>query len=129
MISGEIGVEEIPQKYLKLVNYYTIKTPWNKGKAGYTNPNYPKNRKSSEEGLLKRKEAFKKFRKLVYVYKDNELLGVYNGISDIVEDASLKEHVSLFRSKCGKDLKAPNIANSCRTNKPYKGLLFSYRPL
>lgn len=42
---------------------------------------------------------------------------------------SLKEHVSLFRSKCGKDLKAPNIANSCRTNKPYKGLLFSYRPL
>lgn len=129
LISGEIGVEEIPQKYLKLVNYYAVKTPWNKGKTGYTNPNYPKNRELSEEGLLKRKEAFKKFRKLVYVYKDGELLGVYNGISDIIEDVSLKEYVSLFRSKRGKDLKAPNIANSCRTNKPYKGLLFSYGPL
>lgn len=129
MIAEEITMEEIPQKYHNLVNYYTKRVPWNKGKSGYTNSNYPKKRIVSETGLLKRKEAFKKFRKKVYVYKDNQLLKIYNSIIEIMKDESLKDHVSLYRSKCGKELKAPNVAQSCRNNKPYKGLVFSYRPL
>lgn len=82
-----------------------------------------------ERGLLKRKEAFNKIRKNVYVYKDNVLLKKYDSIYDILEDKSLQQYVSLFRSKTGLILKYPNIASSCRTNKPYKGLIFSYKPL
>ena len=128
VLKQEILIKDVPPKYAKLVNYYLIRVPWNKGMKGYTT-NYPTNRKISNEGLSKRKEAFKKFRKEILVYKDDVFLKKYKDIEDLINDLYLKKFVSLYRSKKGTVLKAPNIYQSCRTNKPYKGLIFKYSPL
>lgn len=124
---GLITINEVPEKYKLLVNYRINTTIWNKGKKGYKNPNYPKNRKLSKEGDIKRKEAFKQFRKAVLVYKDDLLLGEYLSIADVILDINLQEYINLFRSKRGKELKYPNITQACRTGKPYKGLIFKYK--
>ena len=124
---NELLLENVPIKYRKLVNHYINNVPWNKNKKGYT-VKYPSKRKNTEEGLKKRKEAFRKLRKGILVYKNNILLFKYNDIEELLLDENIKEHVSLYRSKSGNELKKPNIYNSCRTNKPYKGLLFKFEP-
>ena len=122
-----ILLSEVPNKYLKIVNYYLNKVPWNKGVKGYF-VNYPSNRKLTIEGATKRKESFKQLRKEIYVYKDDLLIKKYNDVEELINDEYLRQFVSLFRSKTGNILRKPNIYQSCRTNKPYKGLLFKYSP-
>lgn len=128
-LKEEISLEQIPNKYLKLVNYYINRVPWNKNLKGYKVSNYPSNRNMTEEGMIKRRKAFKKLCKEIYVYKDFIFIKKYNNVEEIINDEYLKQYISLFRSKKGNELKIPNIYQSCRTNKPYKGLLFKYSPL
>jgi len=129
VLKQEIPIEDVPLKYAKLVNHYLTRIPWNKGMQGYCINKYPTNRKMSIEGLFKRREAFKKLRKEISVYKDDIFLKKYKDIEDLINDPYLKQFVSLYKSKTGTILKAPNIYQSCRTNKPYKGLMFKYSPL
>ena len=127
ILNNNICINDVPKKYLKIVNYYLNTTPWNKGLKGYS-VKYPSNRKSTIEGATKRKESFKQLRREIYVYKNNLLIKKYNDVEDLINDEYLKQFVSLYRSKTGNVLKKPNIYQSCRTNKPYKGLLFKYSP-
>lgn len=127
VLNKELLLENVPNKYLKIVNYYLTKVPWNKGIKGYS-VNYPSNRKLTIEGATKRKESFKQLRREIYVYKNNLLVKKYNDVEELINDEYLKQFVSLFRSKTGNILKKSNIYQSCRTNKPYKGLLFKYSP-
>jgi group I intron endonuclease len=124
-----INISEVPEKYKILVNSYINKSIWNKGKKGYVNKNYPKNRITSNKGTIKRKKAFVNLCKTIYVYKNNIFINKYLNIHDLLNDVFLLNEVSLYRSKKGNILKKPNIYNSCRTKKSYKGLNFYFEPL
>lgn len=124
----EITINDVPKKYQKLVLAKINSKPWNKGLKGYKTI-YPSTRNKTTKGSLKRKEAFKKLSQEIYVYKNDEFIKKYDNVNELINDDYIKEFVSLFKSKKGKDLKKSNIYQSCRTGKPYKGLLFKYSPV
>jgi len=132
--NNDILYQDIPKKYINIVNHYMKSVPWNKGKK-LSNEHIEKlknaDRIMSETGLLKRRSRFKELRKKISVYHNNILLGVYSDAQEIVrlsktENSEIWNNTSLFRSKSGKELKLPNIFQSCRNSKPYKGLVFKY---
>lgn len=126
---NNIQLEDIPEKYIKIVMFYLNNKIWNKGLKGY-NTNYPKTRNNTEEGLSKRKNAFNKLCKKIYVYtEDKKLIKEYENIHLLLSDIEfLKDYISLYRSKIHKELKIPNIYQSCRNKKTYKGLYFCFEP-
>jgi hypothetical protein len=129
--SNNLKIEDVPDKYKNIVISRLTFVPWNKGLS--MDDNHKKklslaasNRKQTEEGLLSRRKAFKDLSKSISVYKDDVFIKDYENCDELIEDESLEQYVSEFKAKRGKKLKKPNIYQSCRTGKPYKGLNFKY---
>ena len=112
--NNENVLENVPKKYYNIVKYRLNTTVWNKGLI-MSNEHKKKlsiaasNRNFTEEGTLKRKEAFFKLRHKIAVYKNDNLLKIYNEFKELINDEWLKEHISEFKARKGKELKYPNI--------------------
>lgn len=112
-------------------------TPWNKGKT-YKMPN-KKYTKPSKEILYTIKE---KHREMlypeVYIYKENIFIGKFRSSADI-EDLSISGYFKQYvkprnglknhKGQVYYYLNSSKITQSCKSNKLYKGLKFSYAAL
>lgn len=133
--SREITIQEIPEKYKKLVQSRIDYIPWNKEKKGYKT-NYPKNRKSFSRAKIGIKMRNKNNN--IEVYKENKLIKTYNSVSDLHEKSLQKDFKLIpwmvLRNPNGRNGLSPyilsmqNIGKSCKTGKPYKGLIFKHSP-
>lgn len=135
--NGEISIENVPEKYIKIVEYRLNTIPWNKGKD-YTEINYsylkgvPKT--VTEKTLLKNKKDSEKSREKspnVFVYDLNmNFIGEWRSSKDI-EEFSLTEESNLPIVLSRVDNRRPpkylcsgNIMKVFDTDKTYKGLYF-----
>lgn len=127
--------ENLSEAELNLFNIWKNRIPWNKG-IKYDSTDHlkvPKRKKGDRTNDIetKRNRAPK-----IEVYKDNILLGVFRSAKDL-EEFSLTENCnfkveSRFKGEQrmgvpSAKLRAPNINVSCRTGKPYKGLIFKFK--
>ena len=130
--SFEIDLDDVPDKYLKMIHGWLNNVPWNKGKK-YISTEHLKVPKTKTEKYYKRIEEDKERRrnnsKNIEVYKNNILIGTWRSSSDLYE-WSLTEKNNLpikFTGKIKDKILLPqNVMKSCKTNKPYKGLYFKY---
>jgi group I intron endonuclease len=117
-------------------------TPWNKGRTDIDYSFLKGVKKKKSEKVLKKlklqSEKIREHSPKVYVYDEN-----YNFLAEFrcgkdLEDWSLTEENTFpIKSRFSKErmgvpikfLCSANIAKSCKTNKPYKGLIFSNQPL
>lgn len=147
----ELKIEEIPKKYRKMINswcndiddagyFITGHIPWNKGKdKTVLDYSYLKVPKTITKKLIEAKKKFSEDtrNKLpnIYVYDlQYNFLGVYRCAKDI-EEFSITEKCTFpiqrlkIRNTNPRLLSSVNINKSCKTNKMYKSLYFSYKPL
>jgi group I intron endonuclease len=119
-------------------------TPWNKNKTklevDYSYLKVPKTITQTliDSRIQRKKQLRNDVFPDIYVYdKNNNFLGHWNSAKDLEEFSLTKENdlpsYSRFKSermgKPKKLLQSANINKSAKTGKPYKGLLFSYKPL
>lgn len=140
--SGEMNIENVPKKYIKIVEFRLNNTSWNKGKDS-TEVDYsylkgvPKTK--TEKLLLKNKSDSEKRREKspnVFVYDlSMNFLGEWRSSKDL-EDFSLTEanNLPIVLSKVGnrrphKYLCSGNIMKVFDTDKTYKGLYFKSSPI
>lgn len=137
---GEISIEEVPNKYLKLVEERLSRTPWNKGLTSKdVDYSHLKGIKKTvtEKVLKKRKEHSEKVREDfggVFIYDSNfNFLRKFRSPKDIEEWSHTEENnlpiKSRFKgeSRMGiplKVLQSVNIVKSCNHLTSYKGLYF-----
>lgn len=131
---NKITLEEVPQKYLKIVISKLQSIPWNKGMK--MNEKHKEKLRNAErvftnEGYSKRCAAFKKLRSSVSIWKDGVKLFTFLDARSICEesykeDSCFNQYLDLYKSKRKYELALPNIYQACRTGKPYKGLYFKY---
>lgn len=136
---GEVIMEQIPDKYIKSVKGYLDREPWNKGKS-YDSTNHLKVPKKKVGDNTKRIESIREKLPTIYVYTtDMKFIGKWKNTIEITKE-SLKEEsalkkVMVLRNPGGRSgynpylLQGVNINKSATYGKPYKGLLFKYRPL
>lgn len=139
--------ETMKKKYATgeiISNFKKGHTPWNKGKTKDNfDYSYLKKPKTITKSVLEsRNKKIEKLRKEffpeIYVYDLNyNFLGKWRSSKDL-EEWSLTDSNNLpIKSRFSKErmnkpikcLQSVNINKSCNFNKPYKGLLFSYKPL
>lgn len=129
-------MDDIPDKYVKIVQGKLNYVAWNAGKAGTYDTSFLKVKKTiTNKVIAARKINSEKSRNKsvpIAVYDlNNNLISVWRSKSDI-QDASIK-HPNLFpvvikgRAKDGK-LSIDHIGIACRTGKIYKGLYFKEMP-
>lgn len=131
-----IDMDDIPDKYINIVQGKLNYTAWNTGKGGTYNTDYLKVPKTITRKVLNaRKVNSEKSRNKsvpIAIYDiHNNLISVWRSKSDI-QDASIK-HPEFFpiiykgKIKTSK-LSIDHIGISCRTGKSYKGLYFKEMP-
>jgi group I intron endonuclease len=135
--NGEINREDVPKKYIKIVDYRLNTIPWNKGKNS-TEIDYsflkgvPKT--VTEKSLLKNKSDSEKSREKspnVFVYDLNmNFMGEWRSSKDLEEFSLTEENnLPIVLGKVGnrrphKYLCSGNIMKVFDTDKTYKGLYF-----
>ena len=127
--------ENLSEIEMNLFNLWKNRKPWNKG-LKYESTDHlkvPKKKKGDRSNDIetKRNNAPE-----IEVYKDNILLGIFRSAKDL-EEFSLTDECkfnveSRFKGEermgtPSRKLRAPNINVSCRTGKPYKGLIFKFK--
>lgn len=144
--SKEITFEEVPKEFKRAVKNYLDYIPCNKGKFASDElklklRNAKLGKKQNPEAIAKRTKILIELRsKKVYVYKDEEYLGVYDYAFEIEKMSLnkghiLQEHVkSKFSGEFRRGtpyyvLQRINILYSANHSRKYKGLTFSYVPL
>jgi len=142
--SGEINIEDVPDKYLKLVRYRLESVPWNKGltleDTDYSYLRVPKTttdklKQAHKNTSIRHRESAPE----IFVYnKEGSFLGSWNCSQDLADWSKTDENnlpiVSRFKGdmRMGipvKHLLASGINKSANTGEPYKGIYFSYTPL
>jgi hypothetical protein len=127
----------------ELIPYFLGKPTWNKGKTKETHDySYLKVPKTITDNLKQaHKNTSKRHREnspLIYVYDINyNYLGFWNSSKDLEDWSKTINNNLPINSRFKKErmgisinhLQSVNINKSCKTNKPYKGLYFSYKPL
>lgn len=133
----DLSIEDVPDKYLKMVNYRLETVVWNKGKdSSEVDYSFLKGipKTMSEKVIRNQKDNSKKSRERspnVFVYSLNmKFLGEWRSSKDL-EEFSLTEDNSLpivlgkvGRRKPHKYLCSGNIMKVFDTDKTYKGLYF-----
>lgn len=143
----DIKIEQIPNKYIKMVKSKLNQKTWNKGLTkkdiSYNflkgvKKNYSKETKDIKSVNF-RKSMLKK-QGIIYIYDiNNNFISKYNNTWEITEDSNKKtfklSKFMILRNKSGRNgfnphyLSQFNIKRAIRTNLPYKGLLFKNLPL
>jgi hypothetical protein len=136
---GEISIDEVPKKYLKIVNYRLNAVPWNKGKT-HTEVDYshlkgvPK--KITEKVLKARKDNSEKARNNypnIFVYDlEGNFLKEFRSAPDIEEWSTTDENTLPIVSRFKKErmgvplrkLLSVCITKAVNNKTPYKGLYF-----
>ena len=127
--------ENLSEKELDLFNIWKNRIPWNKGKK-YDSTNHLKVPKKIKGDRTKDIETKRNKAPEIEVYKNNKLLGVFRSAKDLEEFSLTSECNFKVESRFkgeermgtpSKKLRAPNINVSCRTGKPYKGLIFKFK--
>lgn len=134
--SGLLSDENLNNVEVKMFEMWNTRVPWNKGIKYETTDHLkvPKKKKGNRSNDI---ETKRNNAPQIEVYSiEYELLGTFRSAKDL-EEFSLGNECNLkFKSKFKSDfrkstpskmLRAPNINVACRTNKPYKGLIFKYK--
>lgn len=133
---GTMLLEQVPDKYYKIISSYINKKPWNKGKQ-YVSTDHlkvPKKNKGdrTKDIETKRNKCFN-----IKVFDSNKvLLGEWRSAKDLEEESKKADfrlsNFMILRNKKGRNGYSPyflssiNINKSCKTQKPYKGLYFEF---
>jgi group I intron endonuclease len=129
----EIDLDDIPEKYMEMIQSWINNVPWNKGKH-YESTDHLKVPKTITEKTIKaRKEnsikARNKGKRILVFDIDHNYLGKWRSPADLHE-WSLSDNnnypLILSGKAKSKELLAQNLTKACRTKKPYKGLYFEY---
>lgn len=132
---GEIGIDQIPEKFQKRIKSYAELIPWNKGKH-YTSTEHLKVPKvnrgdRSSDRITKRTNA-----PIVYVYDVNKnFIDSFRSAKDLEElspnlDLPLNSRFKKPRSNANPNtLYSVSINKAIKENKTYKGLYFYNQPL
>jgi len=137
--NGEISIEEVPEKYIKIVNYRLRTIPWNKGK-NFTEVDYsylkgvPKT--VTEKSLQARKDNSERAREKcpnIFVYDlEGNFLREFRSAPDIEDWSQTQENNFPITSRFKKErmgvalnkLLAVCIIKAVNNKVPYKGLFF-----
>ena len=129
----EIDLDDIPDKFIPMVECWLNRVPWNKGKI-YESTDHLKVPKTITDKVLEARKknsikAREKSKRILVFDINRNYLGKWRSPTDLHE-WSLSEHnnyplIISGKSK-GKELLAQNITKACKTGKPYKGLYFEY---
>lgn len=145
---GLCSLENVPDKYKKIVKSKLNHVIWNKGQTSSSGMNYSYlkgvAKKVSDKVLISRQNRKEHLRTFVYpevyVYDTHyNFLGKYRSSIDL-EELSLKENFELIKHMILKNpkgrngyspfiLKSFNIKKSCKDKSQYKGLYFLTVPL
>lgn len=129
----EIDLDEVPEKFLPMLECWINRIPWNKGKH-YESTDHLKVPKTITDKVLEARKnnsvkAREKSKRILVFDINYKYLGKWRSPSDLHE-WSLSENNNyplILKGKAkGKELLAQNIAKACKTKKPYKGLYFEY---
>ena len=131
--SFEIDFDDIPHKYLEIIYYWFNHIPWNKGKHYESTDHLKVPKTITEEFKKARKDVGDLIRsrsKNILVFDINKkYLGTWRSPADLHEWSLSPENdyplILKGKSKTN-ELLAQNLAKSCKTGKPYKGLYFEY---
>lgn len=135
--STEIDIDQVPIKYLKIVNDKLIRPVWNKGltKEDISYDYLLNIKKSVTTKVLESRKISANNRRnksekiLVYNYKGKYLRN-FRCISDIVDYSKTKHKLPLIlrtTGRKGRELAASNIGSVCNGKiKQYKGLIFRF---
>ena len=129
----EIDFDDIPEKYILIVQGWYNNVPWNKGKH-YESTDHLKVPKTItaefKEGRKRAAVTMRERAKRILVFDINKkYLGKWRSPTDIHEwSLSDNNNYPLILSGKAKtkELLAQNVQKSCKTGKPYKGLYFKY---
>lgn len=129
----EIDFDDIPEKYILMVQGWYNNIPWNKGKK-YESTDHLKVPKTITDKVLEARKnnsvkAREKSKRILVFDINMKYLGKWRSPADLHE-WSLSENnnypLILSGKAKGKELLAQNLAKACKTGKPYKGLYFKY---
>lgn len=129
----EIDFDDIPDKYILIVQGWYNNVPWNKGKHYESTDHLKVPKTLTKEFLDARKKVGIKQReksKRILVFDiNNNYLGKWRSPADLHEWSLTDNNnypLILSGKAKTKELLAQNIAKACKTGKPYKGLYFKY---
>lgn len=132
---GEIGLDQIPEKFQKRIESYTQLVPWNKGKH-YESTDHLKVPKKKKGDQTMKRNTFREKYPVVYVYDSNkQFLGSFRSAKDLEElslDLNFPVKSRFKTDRMGiplKLLQSVNINKAIKTGKTYKGLYFYSQPL
>jgi group I intron endonuclease len=143
---GNITIEDVPEKYRKIVKFRLSHIPWNKGKTK-EDTDFSHLRGIKKTRTAKLVEAKKQIHEKVlnnlppvYVYDSNKnFIKKYKNSIELESLTTVDNHelskYMVLKNKVGRNgynkdiLKKFNINKSCNYNNPYKGLYFSRKPL
>lgn len=127
----EIDFDEIPEKYLSIIQGWYNNIPWNKGKTYDSTDHLKVPKKITNKVLESRKKLSEKKReeaKSVIVYDINHnKVGTWRSIIDLCEFSQSSENnlPVIIKGKIKNKILLPqNVAKASKANKPYKGLYF-----
>ncbi len=137
--NNDMKIEDVPKKYLKMVNYFlNKKDPWNKGKK-YESTDHlkvSKKIKGSRENFTK--TVLNKQPKIQVFDENQNLIGEWNNSTELSNDSTNDNFILIpflkLRNKTGRNgypyhyLAKFNIKKSCFYNNSYKGLIFKIKP-
>lgn len=129
----EIDFDDIPEKYLAIVQGWYNNVPWNKGKR-YESTDHLKVPKTITNKVLEARKrnsikAREKSKKILVFDINKKYLGTWRSPSDLHEWSLSEEnnYPLILKGKAkGKEILVQNLTKSCKTGEPYKGLYFKY---
>lgn len=121
------------KKYLKMVQYWYNRVPWNKG-IHYESTDHLKVPKTITDKILESRKknsikAREKSKKIIVYDINHNYLGTWRSATDLHEWSltDINDYPLILSGRAkGKKLLAQNLIKSCRTGKLYKGLYFEY---
>ena len=130
----ELDFDDIPDKYISIINFWISNIPWNKGKS-YESTDHLKVKKTiSQKVLNARKFNSEKAReksKSIIIYDSlNNMIKEFRSAADLEEWSKSSENnldIKFIGKIKDKSLLSQNILKACKTGKPYKGFYFKFK--
>lgn len=139
--NGVINIDQIPKKYIKMVNQHlNRKDPWNKGKT-YESTDHLKVKKTYKSEIQKKKDYEKRSKTnrertpAIEVFDINmNYLNTWKSITDLYKYSLTEENnlPMVLRNKNGRNnlnpkiLSPQNVGKALKNNTTYKGLYFKH---
>lgn len=130
----EMDIDDIPEKYLSIINFWINNVPWNKGKS-YKSTDHLKVKKTISQKVLDARKfnsenAREKSQNILIYDSSNNIIKEFRSAVDLEEwSRSSDNNLSIeFVGKIkDKYLLQQNVIKACKTGKPYKGFYFKFK--